>query len=135
METLRVKQMKDAFSELFCTTATDGRDCLWWRIVSFRELYSEGQEENEPSINQSQAMNHWLSSEDARLTFQKFWKLDVSSIDETSILTLVQLDAIITDAVNNLAKSIANMEQTHHSKNENPEVPRHVLEYENIKKD
>lgn len=42
---------------------------------------------------------------------------------------------MITDAVNNLAESIANIEHIPHCKNETLDILRHALEYENIVKD
>lgn len=78
---------------------------------------------------------HLFFTEEALLNFQKLRMYEVSYVDETSILTLVQLEAKITDAVNNLAESVANLEQIHNYKNKNAEAPRHAKEYEYIVKD
>lgn len=54
-------------------------------------------------------------TEKARLTFQKFQKFEVNSVDETCILALVRLDAKMTDAVDNFAESTAIMKRILHS--------------------
>lgn len=135
MKTVWLKQTKDVYSKLFRTTATAAWNRSWRMIASFRNLSSEGREENERSINQSQTVEFLLSTEKARLTFQKFWKFEESSVDETGFLTLVRLDAKNTDAVDSLAKSIANKKYTLHSKNGNAEVSRHALQYQNVVED
>lgn len=135
MKTLRLKRVKDTSSKLIRTAATDDRDCSWWRIRSSMELCSEEHEENERKVKRSQTVDRLFSTEEARLTFRKFWNFEVSSVDETRILTLVQLEVIITDAFDSLAESISNMKQILYSINENPELSRHTLENENIVRD
>lgn len=80
-------------------------------------------------------MEYLFLTEKARLTFHKFLKFEVSSVDKTSILTLARLDALATKAVDNLVNSIANIEQILHNKNENLEVPGHASVYGNIVRD
>lgn len=133
-ESLRLKQTKDALPKLFRTTANDQRDGSWWRISSFKKLYSERHEESVRSFHLFQPVDQLFFTENACLAFQKFWKIGVRFFEEIRILTLVHLDAIINDAVNNLAKWVFNMEQIINWKNKNPEVPKHVSGYRNIVK-
>lgn len=44
--------------------------------------------------------------EEAKKVFQEFRKYHVRHSDETTVLTLIHFDAIITDAVDNLERSI-----------------------------
>lgn len=72
METLRLKQLKDAYHNLFSITKTEERDCSWWRTALFKELCLEAREENERSVDQSHTVAHFIFTEEARLPFQNF---------------------------------------------------------------
>lgn len=69
-------------------------------------------------------MGPLLSFEKARLTIKSIWKFEANLVDETGNLALVQLDAIVTDVVANLAKSITGSEKILHGTSENPKIAK-----------
>lgn len=101
------------------------------RTGSYRELCSEKHEKNERKNTQAQTADHFFSSKEAALTVKRFRKFEVGSFDDTSMVTLVRLDTIIDDAVDDFCKSIVITKEIHHSKRKNLEAERPSLKYEN----
>lgn len=90
-----------------------------------RKLRLEGPEENERKINRPLPADHLFRTEKARLTFEKSRRFEIGSVHKTSILALIPFVAIATYAVDILADTITNTEETLYSNSNNAEVSAH----------
>lgn len=112
IEMLRIKQMKEAYTKFCRKTGSSGTDMSWWGMGTFNVICSKDHGSRPHPICPDRAFDHLLSFEEACLAFEKLRKFVAGSVDWTTNFTLILLDAIITDAVNNFRAAILNTSNT-----------------------
>lgn len=75
METLGLKQKKEAFRKLYCSTETDERDFSCLRLGLFRDLCFQKNESSEHAVHPSRPIHHLFSFEGCMPYLQKVSKV------------------------------------------------------------
>lgn len=99
MDSLRLKQMQEAYRKLFCHTKNREREFSYWRLGKFKEIRSEDQRKIDQPVGSSCTVYRLFSSEKRCLMFQKIQKFESSHIDKMSVSILIHLNAVIPDSV------------------------------------
>lgn len=84
--------------------------------MAFKELCEEEHDSQRQTLNLSQVVNHLCSPDNAHSTFKKLKKFDTTCDDEASTLTLIRLNTINTNAVDNLLGGIAHATKRFHGR-------------------
>lgn len=106
VETIRVRQMKEAYEKMFTARESGDRDLSCWRIELFEKLCSKTHTTVERNAPHSGSADYFFQTEEANLTYRNFREFESGPFEETSISTKIRLDVIISDAIKNFFNSL-----------------------------
>lgn len=98
--------MKHPHIKLHKLEAHGDRDLSLWRLAPFDDISCKTLISKPQETAELEVIDILYAFEEARIVYWKFTKFEINEADETSILHLIRLDEIITNATNLLIHSI-----------------------------
>lgn len=99
----RDNEEREAYSRLHRLRPDGTRDTSFWRMASFAEICSETLNSVPSELEHANDVDVLFGNKAARLTYRQFRKYPIDGGDETSVLSIIRLDALMTSVIDNFA--------------------------------
>lgn len=103
--TVRAAEEAEAYGRLYhilpnqSGTLCDNRDTSFWRLAKFEDICTISARTSPVTLRSVDGVDHLFNNEPARRAYSAFRKFKVDADEETSALSIIRLDAIMTSIV------------------------------------
>lgn len=102
---IRNEEERDAYTKLYRLKSDGTRDTSFWRTAPLEQICSEKVMSPPMELADVGGEDVLFGNEPARAAYRAFRKFPISASDESSIMTIVRLDALITSVIDTFASA------------------------------